>query len=51
MIEKIVKKEPSSIFEDIDYDANLFEILRALRKKVAEEYSVPPFIIFTDVSL
>ena len=50
-IEKIVKKEPSSIFEDIDYDANLFEILRALRKKVAEEYSVPPFIIFTDVSL
>ncbi|MBO5349419.1 MAG: DNA helicase RecQ [Clostridia bacterium] len=52
-IEKISKSEKSSlgIFEDIDYDSSLFEILRALRKEIAEKNSIAPFIVFTDVSL
>ncbi len=33
------------------YDAALFEKLRHLRKKIAEEEQVPPFIIFSDKTL
>jgi ATP-dependent DNA helicase RecQ len=36
---------------DIDYDHDLFEILRALRKRLADQEGVPPFVIFSDVSL
>lgn len=50
-IEKITDKKSSDLFEELDYDANLFEILRALRKEVAEKHSIPPFIVFTDTSL
>lgn len=49
-IEKIVV-EPRGIFEELEYDANLFEILRALRKKIAKANNVPPFIIFSDMTL
>lgn len=52
-IEKVSKPEKgsSNILADIDYDANLFEILRVLRKEVAEKNSIAPFIVFTDISL
>jgi len=33
------------------YDEGLFEILRALRKKLAEGQNVPPYIIFSDKTL
>jgi ATP-dependent DNA helicase RecQ len=33
------------------YDATLFEILKTLRKKVAKEKNLPPFVIFQDPSL
>lgn len=33
------------------YDAGLFEELRALRRKLAEEKGVPPYVVFGDVSL
>ena len=36
---------------NLEYDAQLFEKLRALRKQLADEKSVPPFVIFGDVSL
>ncbi len=36
---------------DGDYDYALFEVLRALRKRLADERGVPPFVIFGDVSL
>ncbi len=36
---------------DIDYDPGLFERLRALRKQLADREGVPPFVIFSDVSL
>ncbi len=36
---------------DLDYDTDLFEVLRELRKELATEGEVPPFVIFSDVSL
>lgn len=36
---------------DIDYDRALFEKLRALRRRLAEERNVPPYVIFGDVTL
>ena len=32
-------------------DSEIFEILRALRRRVAEERGVPPYLIFSDASL
>jgi len=49
-----MKKEEKSIKEKgniEDFDINLFEILRELRKELAREQNVPPYIIFGDVSL
>jgi ATP-dependent DNA helicase RecQ len=37
--------------ETFNYDINLFEKLRNLRKKIAEEMEVPSFVVFSDVSL
>ncbi|MBU2523804.1 DNA helicase RecQ [Patescibacteria group bacterium] len=36
---------------DLEYDLDLFELLRVERRKIADSKSVPPFIIFGDVSL
>ncbi|HYF69008.1 MAG TPA: DNA helicase RecQ [Ohtaekwangia sp.] len=33
------------------YDARLFEILKVLRKKIAKEKDLPPYVIFQDPSL
>ncbi|MBU0459299.1 MAG: HRDC domain-containing protein, partial [Nanoarchaeota archaeon] len=38
-------------FEKVNFDNSLFEKLRVLRRKIADERNVPPFIIFGDVSL
>ena len=37
--------------EDISFDRELFEQLRALRRELAEERGVPPYVIFGDRSL
>ena len=37
--------------QTLEYDAGLFERLRALRKRLADEMSVPPFVVFGDASL
>lgn len=34
-----------------DYDSELFEQLRKLRKKLADEQQVPPYVLFSDVTL
>ena len=34
-----------------NYDLELFEALRVLRKRLADEQNVPPFVVFGDVSL
>lgn len=51
-IEKIISKTiTSNSKEELDYDVNLFEILRNLRMEIAQTNNVPPFIVFTDISL
>lgn len=37
--------------DNLDYDKDLFEDLRLWRKEIAISQNVPPFIIFSDVSL
>jgi ATP-dependent DNA helicase RecQ len=44
--EKAVEPE-----KDAGYDDGLFEVLRVLRKKLADAENYPPYIIFTDASL
>ena len=52
-IEKIdsIKKNSKDALETLPFDMDLFEILRSLRKEIADSYHVPPFVIFSDVSL
>ncbi len=35
----------------VDYDQKLFELLRVKRKQIADQKSIPPFVIFADSSL
>jgi len=48
-----IKKKPKAFrvsgFES--YDEVLFDILRVLRKRLAEEHKVPPYIVFSDMTL
>ena len=36
---------------EADYDRELFDQLRLLRKKIADEKGVPPFVVFGDLAL
>ena len=42
---------PRSRPGDLEYDAGLFERLRALRRRLADEQAVPPFVVFGDAAL
>lgn len=44
-------KNKKSKILNVDYDESLFEKLRALRKKISSEASVPPYIVFNDKTL
>ncbi|MBU1032427.1 MAG: DNA helicase RecQ [Patescibacteria group bacterium] len=48
---KTTKSNKKRAQNELDYDQSLFEKLRMLRKKIADEKGVPPFIIFGDISL
>ncbi|MEN2767223.1 DNA helicase RecQ [Ornithinibacillus xuwenensis] len=37
--------------EDDDYYKDLFESLRALRKEIADENNIPPYVLFSDATL
>ena len=37
--------------DDFKYDGQLFEKLRSLRREIANNLNVPPFVVFSDVSL
>jgi ATP-dependent DNA helicase RecQ len=50
IVEKAKKKPAVAMELDID-DLRLFESLRSLRKKMAEESGVPPYVIFGDAAL
>lgn len=47
--EEKTKKAPKS--KEEGFDSNLFEVLRTLRKKLADSEGIPPYIIFHDSSL
>ena len=44
-------KEAKRGREGITYDEGLFEALRSLRKQLADEQQVPPFVVFSDATL
>jgi ATP-dependent DNA helicase RecQ len=45
--ESVSKKQT----EDLDFDQTLFNKLKVFRKELADQKNVPPFVIFSDVSL
>jgi ATP-dependent DNA helicase RecQ len=50
-IKRAINMQKASANENSQADAELFEILRQLRKEVAEEENVPPFVVFADATL
>lgn len=51
IIKRAIQKQQAISKENTQTDAALFEILRELRKKIAEEENVPPYVVFSDVTL
>lgn len=49
--ENIERKSKRKDFGELDFDQGLFDELRILRKKIAEDENVPPFTVFGDKSL
>ncbi len=49
--ERVPKKAKVKNEETLDPDKKLFEILRKIRKSIADETHVPPFVVFSDASL
>jgi ATP-dependent DNA helicase RecQ len=45
------EKKPRRKAGEIDYDSALFENLRALRKRLADDAGVPPYVVFGDAAL
>jgi ATP-dependent DNA helicase RecQ len=44
-------KTPTKVKSHLDYHVPLFENLRQLRRKLATEQNVPPYVIFSDATL
>jgi ATP-dependent DNA helicase RecQ len=44
-------KPKAGRMEGVEYDEELFQSLRALRKRLADETKVPPYVIFGDATL
>jgi ATP-dependent DNA helicase RecQ len=48
----IAEKSPSRARDrDFEYDREIFERLRQLRKRIADAEGVPPFVVFSDATL
>ena len=50
-IKRKIEKNTSNSDTVVDYDIKLFDILRNIRKEIAIENQIPPFIVFSDASL
>lgn len=50
-IKAVTKKTVKKRAIDLDYDEVLFQRLRDVRKKIADEHHVPPFVVFSDATL
>lgn len=42
---------PIPVMDEADYQTDLFAKLRDLRKQIADEQNVPPYVLFSDVTL
>jgi len=51
MLTPYVEKRPKRAAAPTEYDNELFERLRQLRKRIADERNVPPYVIFHDRTL
>ncbi len=51
IIEEDKKPEPIAVREDLDFNHDLFEMLREKRKKLADAANVPPYVVFSDKTL
>jgi len=49
--DEMLKKKKSAVSDYTVFDKDLFEILRKLRKEIAGRDHLPPYIVFSDVSL
>ncbi len=45
------KKKPARKIVGLDYDEQLFQLLRSRRKQIADRDGVPPYVVFGDASL
>lgn len=50
-IKRIINKQKTLIDEKAAVDRGLFDILKAIRKQIADEQHVPPFVVFSDATL
>jgi len=50
-IKKVLNKKTVQDNNAIVYERDLFEMLRQLRKEIADSLRVPPFVVFSDVTL
>jgi ATP-dependent DNA helicase RecQ len=48
---KAVKKPSRKRIGELDYNTDLFQVLRELRKGIADREGVPPYIVFGDAAL
>ncbi|WLR51174.1 DNA helicase RecQ [Bacillus tianshenii] len=46
-----VQAQPRHTAEESDYHEGLFEALRGLRKRTADEKNLPPYVVFSDATL
>lgn len=50
-IKRKIEKDIEPKTNSPKFDENLFELLKSLRREIADTNEIPPFIVFTDVSL
>ncbi|MGI8419507.1 MAG: DNA helicase RecQ [Candidatus Levyibacteriota bacterium] len=49
--QKIAVKEKRDYYDDYNMNSQLFNRLRSVRKKLADEKNVPPYVVFSDATL
>ncbi|WP_345241751.1 DNA helicase RecQ [Pontibacillus salipaludis] len=48
---QMIIESASKAHQEIDVNEDLFEKLRMLRKRLAEEHKIPPYVVFSDATL
>jgi ATP-dependent DNA helicase RecQ len=51
LVQKIPVKADKQSYEDVNVNLQLFNRLRSVRKKLADEKNVPPYVVFSDATL